>query len=948
MKKLHYFLPPGYTSRPTPEYFVDENLNAVWQPDVYPEAAALARRLGAGTIVDVGCGTAGKLAELHPEFDVVGIDFGSNIEFCRAHYGFGTWIETDFDRDSSLGYDDLDRSVLVCADVIEHLVRPERLLRMLRLAFDAGTSALLLSTPERELHNEPDPLGPPLNPAHVREWASDELRQFMASEGLEGHFGLTRSNDVMPYMQTILAVIPANREVERKIVANWWQERQKWERLAVEQDRTIAELTSWTRELQTASDWHQQEMVRWQQNAQDARARLAELGVEPEERSPPSIAAAPQEAEPQGAARSSALVTVLTEVDNAETALEAVAAQIAAQSFSAWQWTIVTTDEAVDVPVADERIRVVLGPSRAQALRAAVADAAEFVVLLDSHHTLPPTALEKWLWFLEAHPECAVVGGDTAKSGPRMVRRTAIERYGSLDAAFGAEAAGFVPEVESGSADESGLRLPRRNHSPNAWLPEELPFRNRRETGDRRHLLLIAPWMTLGGADKYNLDLLAQLARHGWSASVATTLDGSHEWYPHYERLTTDLFPLPHFLRLVDYPRFLRYLVASRCPDVVLVSNSELGYRLLPYLRGMSPSTTLADFCHSEIEDWNNGGYPRFSIEYQESLDLTITASEHLRSWMIVRGGRPERIEVSHANVDTGTWRPLPEARGDIRRELGLAKDEPIVLFAGRLAGEKQPRVLAETFALLAGTGARFTGVVVGEGPDRGWLERFVRNRGLQDRVRLLGALGPDQMLGLMAGSDILFVPSKVEGIALTFYEALACGVPVVGARVGGQAELVTDEVGVLIERSTPEDEALRYAEVLASLLADSGRRRSMGLAARALVETLFPLERMGERMNDLLERAIELHASAPGPVPSKQLARATATEAVELIRVAEMVDWLSGRLATDGLRSIGTAMYFALRRVGAPLYLRSLRRGSRVVPRLKSIAQRLLVGEPL
>jgi hypothetical protein len=196
-----------------------------------------------------------------------------------------------------------------------------------------------------------------------------------------------------------------------------------------------------------------------------------------------------------------------------------------------------------------------------------------------------------------------------------------------------------------------------------------------------------------------------------------------------------------------------------------------------------------------------------------------------------------------------------------------------------------------------------------------------------------------------MAGSDILFVPSKVEGIALTFYEALACGIPVVGARVGGQAELVTDEVGVLIERSTPEDEALRYAEVLASLLADPDRRRSMGLAARALVETSFPLERMGERMNDLLELAIELHVSAPGPVPSKQLARATATEAVELIRVAEMADWLSERLAMGGLRSVGMAMYFVLRRVGAPLYRRSLRRGSRLAPRLKSIVQRLLVG---
>jgi hypothetical protein len=129
VKKRQYFLPRGYTSRTTPEYFVDENLNAVWQPDVYPEAAALARRLGAETIVDVGCGTAGKLVALHPEFQVVGIDYGTNIQLCRARYDFGRWIEADFDRDPTLGYDDLSGAVLVCADVIERVGRARGSLR---------------------------------------------------------------------------------------------------------------------------------------------------------------------------------------------------------------------------------------------------------------------------------------------------------------------------------------------------------------------------------------------------------------------------------------------------------------------------------------------------------------------------------------------------------------------------------------------------------------------------------------------------------------------------------------------------------------------------------------------------------------------------------------------------------------------------------------------------
>jgi hypothetical protein len=118
-----------------------------------------------------------------------------------------------------------------------------------------------------------------------------------------------------------------------------------------------------------------------------------------------------------------------------------------------------------------------------------------------------------------------------------------------------------------------------------------------------------------------------------------------------------------------------------------------------------------------------------------------------------------------------------------------------------------------------------------------------------------------------------------------------------------------------------------------------------MGIAARSRVETSFPLEQMGERMSELLERAIELHGNAPGPVPSQQMARLTATEAVELTRAANEADRRWGHVSLDGGRSVGTAFYFLLRDLGGPLYRWTLGREWTWVPRLKSAVQRLLVG---
>ena len=204
-----YFVKPGYLHRPAPDYFHDFEGGTVWQPDVYGELPDFAARLGATRIVDVGCGTAAKLAALHPRFEIVGIDHGPNIERCRERYGFGSWIEHDLESADALPLDPevLRGSVIVCADVIEHLVEPERLLAALRGALDHA-EAVVLSTPDRDLTWGPEHAGPPPNPCHVREWNRDELVALLHAAGF-AHVaaGHTRSNDQGPARNTILACL---------------------------------------------------------------------------------------------------------------------------------------------------------------------------------------------------------------------------------------------------------------------------------------------------------------------------------------------------------------------------------------------------------------------------------------------------------------------------------------------------------------------------------------------------------------------------------------------------------------------------------------------------------------------------------------------------------------------------------------------------------------------
>lgn len=209
---INYCLKPGYQSRPVPRYFEDTHTaetGVTWQPDVYTFGANIARRLGCKRIIDVGCGRAQKLAQLQGEFDTIGIDYGSNLDFCRSRYGAGRWLEADFEQASplSVSAEDAEGSVVICSDVIEHMIKPEALLAKIKQLLEHAAVAVI-STPERDLTWGPNHMGPPPNTCHTREWNLAELQTLLDRLGMKVEYGgLTRSHDRDPARKTILLVV---------------------------------------------------------------------------------------------------------------------------------------------------------------------------------------------------------------------------------------------------------------------------------------------------------------------------------------------------------------------------------------------------------------------------------------------------------------------------------------------------------------------------------------------------------------------------------------------------------------------------------------------------------------------------------------------------------------------------------------------------------------------
>ena len=195
----------------------------------------------------------------------------------------------------------------------------------------------------------------------------------------------------------------------------------------------------------------------------------------------------------------------------------------------------------------------------------------------------------------------------------------------------------------------------------------------------------------------------------------------------------------------------------------------------------------------------------------------------------VVASGFPrERIHPLVEGVDTGRFRPDPEARA-LRGELGLPADARVVANIGRLEAVKGQVHFIEALARLP---ADVHGVIAGEGRARAALEQRRAELGLERRVLLLGVRA--DVPRVLAASDVYALTSTgSEGSSRATLEALATGLPVVCSDVGMLPDIVRAPHGLLVPPGDPG----ALADALRALLDDPRRLAEMGRAARAFAE---------------------------------------------------------------------------------------------------------------
>lgn len=177
---MNFCIHENYISKTEKTIFQDTRTRTdEFQNEVYKLLKSIVVDCGISNpvVADIGAGSGYKLEKWIPEVQgekLIGYELEPNLSFLREKYPNKTWIESDFDSNP------LKADIVICADVIEHLINPDKLMEFIT---KMEPKHVIISTPDRDLLVEilgRDNNGPPQNPYHIREWSKKELSEYIS------------------------------------------------------------------------------------------------------------------------------------------------------------------------------------------------------------------------------------------------------------------------------------------------------------------------------------------------------------------------------------------------------------------------------------------------------------------------------------------------------------------------------------------------------------------------------------------------------------------------------------------------------------------------------------------------------------------------------------------------------------------------------------------------
>lgn len=279
-----------------------------------------------------------------------------------------------------------------------------------------------------------------------------------------------------------------------------------------------------------------------------------------------------------------------------------------------------------------------------------------------------------------------------------------------------------------------------------------------------------------------------------------------------------------------------------------------------PYLAGIKTAKCITT--HGLLDRWTIGkGYWKkyiFGLLFQKNILkntelIQINNSDEQEDLKRFLGVEHPNVKIIPNGMNLLDFAILPE-KNTFRNQFGIPKDKQLILFMSRINLKKGLDLLLPAFKKVASI--RNDCVLILAGPDDGYLtetEKFIKNNGLENRIKLVGMLTGKDKLAALSDADIFVLPSHSEGFSIATLEALISGVPsLLSDRVGFGETIRETEAAHLVELN---EESI--VNGLNKMLDDKEYCQLLSKNGIALVKNKYDIELVARQLFNEFEKIV-------------------------------------------------------------------------------------------
>ena len=309
-------------------------------------------------------------------------------------------------------------------------------------------------------------------------------------------------------------------------------------------------------------------------------------------------------------------------------------------------------------------------------------------------------------------------------------------------------------------------------------------------------VLVFIPFMVVGGAETAILHTLKGFKNNNTHVTLIVSnhpvSDNMGNTAEEFLKVCEDVYVLEDYNYLWNDPDKWKHwknltnaIIKQRKIDTVLISNSSFAYALLPELKTEFPDIKVINPVYSIA------GHMVDNIKYEHFIDLTIVENPLVEAYLVNECFRsPEKVKRIENGVDINKYKPALNKRLNKKiNGFSLPADKKIITFLGRFSEEKAPDIFLE-IANSMKDNHEVHFMLSGDGPMWNQLKLMVTSLNIKN-VTITGFADSVEVLSV---SDILLLPSRIDGRPNVVLESLAMGVPVIASNVGGLPWIISAE----------------------------------------------------------------------------------------------------------------------------------------------------------